>query len=373
MYKSEELLYLLLLTQIKGLGPVSARNLIAYCGGDAKTVFTTPKHKLARIPGIGPRMLAALQSSQSLKNAERELLLCEKHDISILSYLEAAYPQELKYVYDAPLLLFKKGNLDLNQQINVAVVGTRRASDYGKEITEKVVEMLTLHKINIISGLAYGIDIVAHKTALREGGYTAGILGHGLGFLYPSSHRAKALEMIEKGGALLTEYSYHTKPEMPHFPARNRIISGLCKAVIVVEAGEKGGALITARQAFDQNKEVYAIPGRVGDKLSLGCNKLIQQNIAKLLTDPREIIEDLEIAWNNLGTSPPAKQLEMDLSLHLTKEEALIMEYLEQGDALLDQICIHTQIPISQLNALLLGMEFRGLIKQKPGKLFSRR
>ncbi|MDX2249888.1 MAG: DNA-processing protein DprA [Bacteroidia bacterium] len=368
----ERNLYLLALALTKGLGPVSVKNLIAYCGS-ARAVFDAPKGKLLRTPNIGEKTVNLVRESRNLQRAETELAFCEKEGVEVMSYLDENYPHALKYIHDAPLLLFKKGAVNLNAQPNIAIVGTRRATDYGRIRTEEFAAFFAQRGINVVSGLAYGIDIVAHRTVLHTGGITTGVLGHGLDKIYPISHGVKAREMLERGG-LLTEYLTGTDPDAAHFPARNRIVSGICKAIIVIEAAEKGGALITAQNAFEQNREVYALPGRVGDRFSEGCNRLIRDQVAKLVSRPEEILEDLDVQWKQHGEQ--SEQLELALSppeIPLTAEESKVLNFLAKGDALVDQITFHTGIPMNRLNALLLSMEFKDLLRQMPGKKFAKK
>ncbi|MDX1908186.1 MAG: DNA-processing protein DprA [Bacteroidia bacterium] len=365
-------LYLLALSLTRGLGPVTVKNLIAYCGS-AQAVFTTPKGKLLRVPGIGEQTVRLVRESASLQRAEQEMAFCERQGVMVLNYLDPAYPDALKYIHDAPLILFKKGAIDLNAQPNIALVGTRQATDYGKEQTELFAAFLASRGINVVSGLAYGIDIVAHRTVLQAGGMTTAVLGHGLDMIYPARHARKADEMLARGG-LLTEYLTGTQPDAVNFPARNRIVAGICRAVIVIEAAASGGALITARKAFEQNREVYALPGRVGDLYSSGCNQLIRDNVAKLITNPEDVLEDLRIQWQHHDDQ--SQQLELTLAappVPLSTEEATILNYLaQQGEALIDQITLATGIPMSRLNALLIGMEFKELLRQMPGKRYKK-
>lgn len=367
----ERKLYLLALSLTKGLGPVSVKNMIAYCGS-AKAVFETPKGKLVRAPGIGEKVIALLNKNSSLKRAEKELAFCEKQGIQVLSYLDADYPNALKYIHDAPLILFKKGKGDLNAQANIAIVGTRQASDYGIALAESFADFFAKKGINVVSGLAFGVDISAHRAVLKADGMTTAVLGHGLDNIYPGSHRKRAAELQEKG-ALLSEYLSGTKIDPSHFPARNRIVSGISKAIIVVEAAKKGGALITARFAFDQDRQVYAIPGRVGDTYSAGCNQLIRENVAKLISDPAEVLEDLQIKWQQ--HEDQSEQLELALAapkIPLSPEEAKVLNFLGRGEAIVDKINYSTGIPMNRLNALLLSMEFKELLRQMPGKRFRR-
>ncbi|WNJ20736.1 DNA-processing protein DprA [Pontibacter sp. G13] len=364
-------LHLIALAMTKGLGPVTVKQLIAYCGSP-KAVWTAPKRKLLKAPGIGQHAIQLVRNSATLMQAERELNWCQDQGVEVLTYLDAAYPHPLKYIHDAPLVLFKKGQIDFNRQPAVAIVGTRKATDRGKELTEQFGRMFSQAGLNVVSGLAYGIDIAAHRTVLKHGGMTTAVLAHGLDQIYPWRHRHKAEEMLERGG-WLSEYFTRTKPEAMHFPARNRIISGMCQAVLVVEAAEKGGALITARYAFEQNRQVYAIPGRIGDPYAIGCNELIRRHIAQLATKPEEVLEGLEIQWN--PASDPAPQLALELAPPqepLSPDESKVLNLLAQGSFTIDQITDRTGIPISRLNPLLLTLEFKELLRQTPGKKFRR-
>lgn len=365
-------LHLLALSLTKGLGPVSVRNMIAYCGS-AQAVFDAPKGKLLRAPGIGDHAVKLVRQAETLARAEQELAYCEAHGVELLTYLDDEYPHVLKYIHDAPLLLFKKGTLNLNAQPAVAIVGTRRATDRGREWAEQFATAFAEQGLNVVSGLAYGIDIAAHRAVLRAGGKTTAVLAHGLDTIYPAKHRRRAEEM-QATGCLLTEYLTGTQPDAPHFPARNRIISGICKAVIVIEAASSGGALITARSAFDQNREVYALPGRIGDRFSEGCNALIRDNVAKLVTSPEEVLADLDIQWQH--HSDQTDQLALALTppnVPLSAEESKVLNFLQgRQDAAIDDIALHTGLPMHQINSLLLGMEFKELLRQTPGKRFRR-
>lgn len=260
----------------------------------------------------------------------------------------------------------------LNAQPAIAIVGTRQATDYGKEMAATFAAYFAQRGLNVVSGMAYGIDIAAHRAALQAGGISTAVLAHGLDMIYPGIHARKAEEMLARGG-WLTEYLTGTQPDAVHFPARNRIVSGICRAVVVIEAAETGGALITARKAFEQNREVYALPGRVGDKYSEGCNLLIRENIARLAISPDDILQDLQICWQ--PGEDQREQLELALSapdLPLSAEEAQVLNVLARGEALIDQLAYQTGIPVHRLHSLLLSMEFKELLRQMPGKKFRR-
>lgn len=368
---SEDHLYLIALSMSKGLGPVLIRNLVAFCG-TGKKVMETPKGKLGKVPGIGEKTIDAITKSASLLSfAENELKFAEKHKVVLLSYLEKGYPQHLKFIHDAPIILYKKGNIDFNAQPSIAIVGTRNVTEYGKKMTQLFAEYFAARGINVVSGLAYGVDIAAHKTALAQNGITTAVLAHGLDTIYPPTHQEKAMEMLERG-AWLSEYSFGTKPDTNYFPARNRIVSGMSKAIVVIEAGETGGALITARSGFEQNREVYALPGNVGNHFSAGCNKLIRENIAKLVTHPEEVLQDLEIQWLEYKEKPIQTPDEITPfpNIPLSADETQVLNLLRNTELQIDNIAIQTGIAISSLNSLLLMMEFKGLVEQMPGKKF---
>lgn len=361
---------LLALTLIKGLGPVTARNLIAYCGS-ADAIFHLSSSKLRKIPGIGAKTAEAL-AKPPIAQAEQEIRYCERSGIRILCYQDPEYPLSIKSIYDAPLVIYTKGNAKLNEQHGIAIVGTRQPSEEGKSIAAQFAAYLAVRNINVISGLAYGVDIAAHRAVLENGGTTTAVLGHGLDRIYPASHEKKARE-IEQNGLLLTEYPSSSPLDPGNFPARNRIIAALSRAVVVVEAASSGGALITARFAFDMNREVFAVPGRLQDERSVGCNALIRDQIARLVTHPEEILLELNIT--HADTPPVSDQLILpfyEQSVPLSDEEEIVLNYLQRGDALMDSISIGTGITVQKLNSLLLNMEFRGMIRQLPGKKFKR-
>lgn len=354
---------LLSLSLSSGLGPVSIRNLVSRFSSPEKVLHAT-KGKLLSTPGIGHKAAEAVLSLNGRVQALEEIEWCEKHQVNIISYLDPGYPNLLRYIHHAPLFLFQKGELDLNAQPAIAIVGTRNATEYGKELAAEFASFFALRGINIVSGLAYGIDIAAHKAAIESDGISTCVLAHGLDTIYPSVHKRKAKAMLQKG-AWLTEYLTNTKPDAPHFPARNRIVAGMCQAVVVIEAGASGGALITARQAFDSNRQVFAIPGRVNDQYSQGCHQLISENTARLITSPEEVLEELEIQWfpeESLAHKTPV--------VPLSTEESDIINALASNTMILDQLIHKTGVSASQLQSRLLAMEFKGLITQLPGKRF---
>lgn len=360
-----ELQYLLGLSQIKHVGPVTSRKLIAHFGG-AKEVFRQRKGALMKVSGVGAKTAEVILGADTLKRAEAELKFCEKKGIQILPITAPDYPRNLKEIYDSPLVLFKAGNGDLNAFPSIAIVGTRKPSPYGRKAARMFAEYFVEQGINVVSGLAYGIDIEAHKSVISANGVTTAVLGHGLSRIYPYEHYQDAGKILGKG-ALLTEFLSDVQPEMNNFPARNRIISGLCEATLVVEAGEKGGALITAEFAFEQNREVFAIPGDLGRNSSIGCNQLIQRQIAKLVMHPREILEELSgvLERNNWGKSNSAAAP----SVSLSDFENRILKVLEDGGSIpLEVVSEKLSTSFSELYSAVLGMELKGVVEQCPGK-----
>jgi DNA processing protein len=361
------------LTLVPGVGDVLVRQLVSYCGS-ATAVFQAPVAKLLKIPGIGEVTARAIRRPEYLTEAEAVQKRVEKLNARALFYTDADYPSRLKTLYDAPALIYFSGNADLNTPRTVSLVGTRQATDYGRRISDEIVAAMKPYNTLIISGLAYGIDIAAHRASLVQGLPTIGVMASGLDIIYPSTHQKTAQEMLVLGG-LLTENRPGTKPDAHLFPARNRIIAGMSDAVIVVEAAAKGGALITAEYANNYHREVFAVPGQLNQAFSAGCNKLIRQNKAQIYTGPECIIETLN--WdspnaenastrpkNNMATAPM-------LPLNFTEEESQIVALMRQTpDIHIDELSWKSQIPMGQLASLLLNLEFQGIVRSLPGKKY---
>lgn len=360
--------YVLALKLTPGIGDVLAKQLISYCGS-ASAIFTEKKGALLKIPNIGEKTLKALTSSSYLKEAEGILANSEKHQVSVIPYYDADFPERLKSVNDAPLLIYTKGKTSFKNSKIVGIVGTRNATNYGKQITEKIVEELKSHEAIVVSGLAYGIDIAAHRAALKYNLPTVAVLAGGLDKIYPAVHKNSAQEMLEGDGGWISEYPPGTKPEAHNFPSRNRIIAGMTEALIVVEAANKGGALITANIAYSYNREVFAVPGDLDNKYSVGCNALIRSQRANIYTG----IKDLEylLGWEK-GESIPPKQT-IDLSSY-GESERKIMSVLEEFKTglHLDELSWKTQINVNETVSYLLTLEFDGLVKSLPGKRYMR-
>lgn len=363
-----ELIYKIAITQIPKIGAVTARQLISYCGSPEE-VFRASKGALMKIPSVAEKMANNILdfSSQALKVAEDELNFMSKNEIKFLYYLDKEYPQRLKHYADAPLSLYYKGNVDLNTDKIVSVVGTRTPSSYGKLYCEEFVENLKEYNVLVVSGLAYGIDVIAHRQCVEHEVPTVGVLGSGFNRLYPSEHKSVARKMLENGG-LLTEYTSNQGPDREHFPMRNRIIAGMCDAVIVVETAEHGGSVITVNFANDYSKDVFALPGRVGDEMSIGCNKLIKQNKANLM----ESVDDLAyiMRWEKTSINNK-RQHQRSMFWELEEEEQNIVNLIRDNkDATIDFLTYKLNKPPSEMAALILSLEFKGVITQVPGKRY---
>lgn len=286
---SNDLLYQLSLTLVPNIGPVQAKILLQHF--DAAEIFKARKTALEKIEGIGGIRANNIKAFTDFSKAEEEIGFIEKYKIKSLFLTDKDYPQRLLNCYDSPILLYYRGTADLNGSKVIAIVGTRNNSDYGKQVTEKLIKELATQNVLIVSGLAFGIDAIAHKSAIKNQLPTVGVLGHGLDQIYPSEHSGLAKDMIKHRGGLLTEFRSHSKPDKHNFPIRNRIVAGMSDATIVIETGIKGGSMITAELANGYNKDVFAFPGRTSDTKSAGCNYLIKNNKAVLLTDAQELIE----------------------------------------------------------------------------------
>ncbi|WP_186756879.1 DNA-processing protein DprA [Echinicola salinicaeni] len=363
-----KLLYSIALSLIPQLGPNIFKTIISYCGS-AQEFFNMARGKAAKIPGIGPKLLEIRkQKLEFLKKAEKVMADCSKHQINIHCYLDKSYPTRLKSYLDSPVLLFTKGNINLNPEKSIGIVGTRNASDYGKLTTRKIVESLAPFQPTVISGLAYGIDITAHRAALDFGLPTISVLGNSLESIYPATHNSTANKMMENGG-LLSEYKVGTVLNANNFPARNRIIAALSDALIVVEAAKRGGALITAEIAYSYNREVFAVPGNLQNTYSEGCNNLIKSMKASIYTGPKDIQEALSWETGNKKKNPE-KPNKIDLSKFPIEEQTILKLLSDNQELEIDNLSWQSQIPVSQLASLLLNLEFQGLIKSFPGKKY---
>lgn len=363
--------YYVALSTIGKIGGVTARQLISYCGS-IEDVFRFSKGRLLKVPQIGENLAEMIVSQRetSLRKAEKIIETAQRENIKILPFHSKAYPQRLKNIYDAPFILYYKGEADLDKQKTVAIVGTRQASNYGKQVTEELIRDLKKHNPLIVSGLAYGIDITAHRASLKENLATVGVMANGLDMVYPAVHSNTAKQMVAQNGGILSENTFGTKPDAMRFPARNRIIAGLADVLVVVEAKSKGGALITAEIANSYNKDVFAVSGNIYSETSEGCHNLIKQHKAVLLTKVEDIVALMN--WDLNPNSEKQKKIHFN-DLDLSEDERKIMLFLqrEQGEnKVLDEMSWQLQMPISSLNAHLLNLELLGLVKSLPGKKF---
>jgi DNA processing protein len=362
----EELVYRIALTMVPGIGDVLGKKLASICGG-AGAVFREPDRYLKKFARVGELIRAAKGNRAIFDRAEREVVFIERFRITPLWFQDEGYPRRLKNCIDSPVLLFFKGTRDLNTERVIGIVGTRRASEYGREVTHSLIEGLNQPGLSIISGLAFGIDSCAHRASVDLGITTVGVLGHGLDTVYPKLNRSLAERMVNAGG-LITEFISGTKPDKINFPRRNRIIAGMCDALLVVEAGEKGGALITADIANSYNRDVFAIPGRVTDLLSSGTNRLISTNRAALVQSAADV--SFLLGWTDQPNHPAPVQRK--IFIEMTEEEERVVGVLqEKGNVTIDEIFLHTGIPMSRVSASLLNLEFEGVVKCLPGKVYS--
>ncbi|RYF88133.1 MAG: DNA-protecting protein DprA [Chitinophagaceae bacterium] len=354
---NNDLLYQLALTQIPNIGDVQAKTLVNFFG-DAVAIFKAPKKQLEQLDGIGTVRAHNIKSFSNFAACETEIAFIEKYKITPLFIADKNYPQRLLNCYDSPTLLFYRGNADLNSSRMIAVVGTRSNSDYGKHLCEKIIEDLQQESIIIISGLAYGIDTIAHKAALKNNLPTVGVVAHGLDRIYPSQNKHLAKDMIANGG-LLTDFPSGTKPDKQNFPRRNRIVAGICDALLVIESGIKGGSLITAELANSYNKDVFAIPGKTTDVKSEGCNHLIRSNKASLATSATDILE----AMNWLPKEKVAPQKQRELFIELSADQRIIVDLLQQtGGMHIDELYFQSGLSSSAVAAALLLLEMHNLL-----------
>ena len=364
----DEQIYTLALTRIYGLGLAGACNLIREmgCAGD---IFRYRKELPERIPGVSEKLVMALDCPEAFKRAEEELLFAEKNNIQCITLNDERYPSRLKECEDAPLALFYRGNASLHTFLLVSSVGTRHATPYGEELCRNLMEALAeaCPDTLVVSGLAYGIDIHAHRGALQNGLPTVGVLAHGLDRIYPSAHRETAVKMMDNGG-LLTEFMSGTNPDRQNFVKRNRIVAGMCDAVVVVESASKGGALITAELAESYHRDCFAFPGKVSDTYSAGCNRLIQNNRASLILSAEDFIRSM--GWNHLSLK--TKHVQRQLFPDLNDEEKKIVEAIEKaGNGIqINTLVVETNIPIHQISTLLFELEMKGVIQVLAGGMY---
>jgi DNA processing protein len=353
------------LTLLPGVGDVLGKKLVAYCGG-VEAVFKQKRSALEKIPGIGQKLVNSILSQNVLHRAEEEIKFIEKHNITPLFYLDKHYPDMLKHCVDSPILLYFKGNSGLNVPRIISIVGTRNITEYGKEVCEKIIRGLAEYNPLIVSGLAYGVDTCAHRAAIDNQLKTVAVLGHGLDRVYPYLNKSLANKISDQGG-LLTEFMKGTKPDRENFPQRNRIIAGMADATLVIEAAKKGGALITAAIANSYNRDVFSVPGRIGDTWSEGCNLLIRDCKAALVQDALDIA--LSLGWEKQTGKKPARQRE--LFVELTPDEEKVVNIMRENNQVgIDDVVLKSELPTSKVAAALLSLEFQGIVRAMPGKVY---
>lgn len=365
----DEQLYSAALTRIPGLGLIGTRNLVNALGS-ATAVFQHRKELRELVPGISAKQVKALDCPEAFRRAEEELLFAEKNRIRCLTLADEDYPSRLRECDDAPLVLYYRGNADLNALKVINMVGTRHATAYGQDICLHFLEELAeiLPDVLVVSGLAYGIDIHAHRAALSNHLNTIGVLAHGLDRIYPSVHRKTAVEMLEQGG-LLTEFMSGTNPDRQNFVKRNRIVAGMSDATIVVESAAKGGALITAELAESYHRDCFAFPGRINDEFSAGCNQLIKTNRAALVLSAEDFVEAM--GWSE-GKKKTPPTVQRELFVDLSEEEESIVELLRRmPDGLqINTLVVETNIPVNRMSALLFELEMKGVIRVLAGGVY---
>ena len=360
-----ELLYQLALTLVPNIGDVQAKVLVQHYGS-ASAVFKARRSELEKIEGMGEVRASAIRGFKDFSGAEKEVAFIEKYKIQPLFLTDEAYPKRLLNCYDPPTMLFYKGTADLNSTRMLSVVGTRRSTEYGRHFTEQLIEDLAGEGVLVVSGLATGIDGIAHKAALKHKLPTVGVVGHGLDKIYPQEHTRLAREMILEGGGVLTEFFSGTDPDKHNFPQRNRIVAGISNATVVIETEVKGGSMITAKLAASYNRDVFALPGRTTDKMSGGCNHLIQHNMAALFTGAKDLLEMLGWSEQKKKTRP-----QKELFIELTTDERNILNLLQQKDAVhIDEINIQSGLSSSAVAAALLNLELQNVVVGMPGKMY---
>ncbi|MBO7429230.1 MAG: DNA-processing protein DprA [Paludibacteraceae bacterium] len=363
----QDLLYQIALTMAKGVGTHTIRKLVSILGSE-KEVIQCPRKELENIQGIGAITAKSIKDPLILKRAEKEIHFLQKAGANAVPFGSDEYPQRMKECIDAPYILYTKGKMSMNGDHFIGVVGTRKMTPYGKNICEEIISSLA-HKypdLSVISGLAYGVDGCAHKKAVDLGIQTIGVVGHGLDMIYPARHRALSNKMMERGG-IVTEFRSECVVDKKNFVSRNRIIAGMCDVILVVESGEKGGALFTAEFANSYNKDVCAIPGRIGDLYSAGCNKLIKNNQATMV----ESAEEIEQLMNWDIKEKEHSAMNISRFMQLTEQERIIVEALQMESRMeMNQLARKTAIPFSQLSSLLFDMEMKDLVCSAPGNTY---
>lgn len=351
------------LTLIPQLGDIRARKLISYIG-NIETIFQTPSKLLGKIPNISELIAKEIHQKSYLKLAEEIYVDCLKNQVFVNFYLDDTYPNRLKFLYDSPLLLYSKGINELNHSKMLAVVGTRKATEYGKKVTKDLVTSSKTQNVIFVSGLAYGIDIYMHQYCIENNIPNIAVLAGGFEFIYPPEHK-KHIHKILEMGSIISEHPIHQKPDARYFPLRNRIIAGMTDATIVVEAAKKGGALITAEYANNYHREVFAVPGNVDKIFSEGCNQLIAKHQANIYTDWEGLIQQLN--WTEESGIPKKTKIELNYDRFTEIESAVLAQLNQNGELPLDELAWRVQKSVSEIAVIMLNLEFQGVIKAIPG------
>lgn len=362
--QEQELLNLLMLQNLSGIGQINAKKLLEHFGS-ATNLFQATSKQLSEIDGIGKKRLQTLKDNSYLEQAEKELEFIQKNHIDVLYYKDEDYPTRLKQCIDSPILLFSRGNINLKNKPILSIVGTRQITSHGIAICEQLISDLAPLKPVIVSGLAYGTDIIAHKAAIENNLQTVACLAHGLDQIYPKVHQ-KYAAAIENNGGFFTDFCSHNTFDRKNFLSRNRIVAGLSEATVVIESAEKGGSLVTADIAHSYDREVFAIPGRPQDKFSKGCNMLIKQQKAQMITCAADLVYFLN--WD-IETKKENKQTQ--LFIDLEGEEKLVFEKLKEiGKAEIDTLSLACNLPTYKLASILMNLELSGCVRPLPGKQF---
>ncbi len=363
--KKDELFYRLALCKVDGIGPVRFKKLIEQVGS-AEEIFSKSFKQLKSLSGLSEANVHAIKGFIGFSLIENEINFAEKHGIRILDFEHQDYPKRLSYCVDSPSILFYKGTADLNQQRIVSIIGTRLFTEYGRRVCEELVVGLKTYDVSVVSGLAFGIDAIAHKASLKSEMPTIGVVAHGLDTIYPGAHQKLSNEMLLNGG-LVSEYYSGTKAEKGNFPARNRIVAGMSDATIIIETDIKGGSMITAEIADSYNRDVFCVPGRIHDSKSNGCNYLIKSLKAQMVTNAEDIANSL--GWNQ---QKKLKGNQRNLFIELSSNESMIFELLKSNEVMhIDEFYAHTKLSSSELASSILSLEMQHIIRVAPGKLVS--
>lgn len=364
-----ELLNLLALQKVEGVGDIIAKKLLNHCGS-AEAIFKSKPSQIAAIDGVGKVLLKNLNNKSIFSQAETELKHIQQNNINVSFFKNEDYPERLKQCIDSPILLFTSGNIQLKQKRIISIVGTRQITSYGIDFCKKLIADLAPLDPIIVSGFAYGVDIVAHQAAMENKLQTIGVLAHGLNQIYPKTHK-KHMTKVEENGGFMTEFWSDAEPMRENFVCRNRIVAGISEATIVIESADRGGSLITANLANDYNRDVFAVPGRTSDKYSQGCNNLIKTQRANLLTSAADLVYILNWDLNTDSKTQNNKPIQKQLFVALDYEEQLLYDFLQKnGKEQMDTIALECNMPIFKISSVLLNMELKGVIRPLPGKLF---